>query len=139
MFATVASLPQHNFSIPKPTARVKATRSNPCLAPETGSKAANPEDANFRPIRRAISVAKIGRTTAKLDYKRVQFELDSCEKQMQLALKDDREDLAYAALCRQTFWQDKARRLKSSMDKYAVQVSTLQTQLGYWANCATTV
>ena len=137
MFATVASLSQHNFSIPKPTARVKATRSNPCFAPGTVSTAANLEDANLRPIRRAISVAKVARTTAKLDYKRVQFELDSCKKQMQLALKDDREDLAYAALCRQTFWQDKARHLKTSIDKSAVQVSTLQAQLSYWANCAT--
>jgi len=58
---------------------------------------------------------------------------------MQRALRDDREDLAYEALCRQTFWQDKARHLKTSMDKYAVQVSTLRTQIGYWTNCATTL
>jgi len=79
MFA-ITSQPQHNFSLPKRTASVKKTRSTTFLAPETVSIAANPKDANLRPIRQAISVAKVAKTTAQVDYKRVQIELDRCEK-----------------------------------------------------------
>lgn len=83
---------------------------------------------------KAIVEAIAARTIAQQDYAKIQAEADGWERKLQLLALNSREDLVHQALLRRNACRDKARNLKVLLDKYSVQVSTLESQLAFWEN-----
>jgi len=90
-------------------------------------------DSHLQTLRRATVEAEAARKIAQRDYKKVQAEVDRWER-LQLVLSDDREDLVSEALWQRNACRDKARHLKALVEQHSIQVSTLKSQMAYWAN-----
>jgi phage shock protein A len=90
-------------------------------------------DTYLQTLDRAIVEAEAARKIAQRDYKKVQAEADRWER-LQLALSDDREDLVSEALWQKNACRDKAHQLKVLVEQHSVRVSTLRSQIAYWAN-----
>lgn len=132
MFATVASRLQIGFSSQNFTVDAKAPIKIAQRDSENVPAEADTWDTYLSTISKAIFAAKAARRIAQRDYEKVQAEADIWGRQLEIALEDDREDLACEALLRQTACRDRARNLKALMDKHSVQVSTLKSKLAFW-------
>jgi len=90
-------------------------------------------DTYRRTLRRATAEALVARRIAQRDYKKVQAEADRWERRLQIALKDDREDLVGEALQYRNACRDRAHQLKVLIEHHSIQVSSLKSEIAYWA------
>ena len=88
-------------------------------------------DSYTSTISEAIVDAIKARTIAIRKYERVQAKAEILERQLEEA-QNSRSDLACEALMGRNFCRDKAQYLKTLIEQYSIQISTLESQLAFW-------
>ncbi|BAY77748.1 hypothetical protein NIES25_42160 [Nostoc linckia NIES-25] len=88
-------------------------------------------------LREAIAESKTAKEIIQKDYDRLQDLAIAWEKEIQIALKNSREDRVRQAFAYKENCTARARELKTLIERYVIHASTLQTRLIYWENQAT--
>ncbi|MFN6560457.1 MAG: PspA/IM30 family protein [Nostoc sp. ChiSLP01] len=88
-------------------------------------------------LREAIAESKTAKEVIQKDYDRLQALAMAWEKEIQIALKNSREDRVRQALAYKQNCIARARELKTLIERYVIHASILQTRLVYWENQAT--
>jgi phage shock protein A len=91
-------------------------------------------DTDLSALRRATIDAIAAKKLAQRDYLTVLAQADAWERRLEIALNNNCENSIRKALLRRTALRDSAHNLKTLIDKYSVQVSTLKSQLAFWEN-----
>ncbi|WP_445634211.1 Heterocyst frequency control protein PatD [Nostoc sp. DSM 114161] len=88
-------------------------------------------------LREAIAESKTAKEIIQKDYDRLQALAIAWEKEIQIALKNSREDRVRQAFAYKENCTARARELKTLIERHVIHVTTLQIRLLYWENQAT--
>ncbi|MBD2517698.1 hypothetical protein H6G93_22505 [Nostoc sp. FACHB-973] len=85
-------------------------------------------------LHQAIAESNTTKQILQKDYNRVQALAIAWEKEVEIALKNSREDRVRQALVYKQNCTARAQELKTLVERHTIHVSILQTRLAYWQN-----
>lgn len=91
----------------------------------------------FQSLQEAIAESNTAKEIIQKDYDRLQALAIAWEKEIQIALKNSREDRVRQALIYKQNCTARARELKTLIERHIIHITTLQIRLLYWQNQAT--
>jgi phage shock protein A len=83
-------------------------------------------------LRQAVWGVLADKSRTQKAYAQALAEVESCEKQLQLAVENQWVEEARTAWLRHTHWQDQAHHLQALMEQQNCQIFTLKNQLAFW-------
>ncbi|RCJ15349.1 hypothetical protein A6S26_08530 [Nostoc sp. ATCC 43529] len=124
---------------------VRLSNSFTHIKPTLYSQNSQPDSKNAQPLadtwnhylqslHEAIAESNTAKEIIQKDYDRLQALAIAWEKEIQIALKNSREDRVRQALAYKQNCTARARELKNLIERYVIHTSILQTRLVYWEN-----
>ncbi|MFN6499203.1 MAG: PspA/IM30 family protein [Nostoc sp. DedQUE01] len=114
----------------------KSAFSSPNSQPATKNTEALADTWNYylQSLHEAIAESNTAKEIIQKDCDRLKALAIAWEKEIQIALKNSREDRVRQALAYKQNCTARARELKTLLERHVIHVSTLQTRLAYWQN-----
>lgn len=133
MFATLSSKSKTNFAFQNRAAGVSS-------APKTAQRdweveaEADTWDSYLGNLRREMDEVIANRANVEQDYQQLLVEADAWERRLAMAVENNCDHIVRKALLHKNDCTDRASQLKAAIEQYTVQISMLQSQMGFWAN-----
>lgn len=83
-------------------------------------------------LKKAADDARAAEATAQQNYQKMLFEVDVCERFLQIVQQYNLEQLIPKAVVRKTDCQNRVRYLKSLIERYSMLVSDIESRLASW-------
>lgn len=135
MFATLSFNSKSNYAFQNRAAGVSS-------APKTAQQdweveaEADTWDSYLSSLRREIGEAIANRANAERDYQQIVVEADAWERRLAMAQENNCDQIVRKALLHKNDCTDRASQLKVAIEQYSIQISMLQSQMGFWASQA---